>query len=231
MNRLVRQFLYPGLLLLTLSLLGGCVSRAPGGPNQTDAATGSEDGRLRTFVYECADGEAFTLRLEGGKAWLFLHSGTKSLARIRSGSGAKFSDGIDTYWDKGGEALFEIGGHVHRDCKKNRRIAVWEDAKLRGVDFRAVGNEPGWLLEIGENDRVLFVHDYGQQRNEFALTAPSTDNASRTTRYEMQDKAHRLTVTLAGRPCSDTMSGESFETTVELVFDGRRLAGCGRALH
>jgi len=27
-------------------------------------------------------------------------------------------------------------------------MAICVDAKLRGVDFRAVGNEPGWNLEI-----------------------------------------------------------------------------------
>ncbi len=42
---------------------------------------------------------------------------------------------------------------------------------------------------------------------------------------------HELVSVLAVRRCQDTMSGESFETTVTVVLDGKELRRCGRALH
>ncbi len=41
------------------------------------------------------------------------------------------------------------------DCTYDRRASIWEHAKLSGVDFRAVGNEPGWVLEVREGDVCL----------------------------------------------------------------------------
>ena len=38
---------------------------------------------------------------------------------------------------------------------------VWHEAKLRGVLFRAIGQEPGWLLEITDGSEILLVTGYG----------------------------------------------------------------------
>jgi uncharacterized membrane protein len=37
-------------------------------------------------------------------------------------------------------------------------------------------------------------------------------------------------VLIEGKPCSDTMSGEKFETTVTVTTGEKTLKGCGRAL-
>ena len=79
--------------------------------------------------------------------------------------------------------------------------------------------------------KVVFEHDYGSERLVFSESAVLSEQASRRTRYELNDGVQRLLVVLEGRPCDDSMSGESFETSVELVFDGRALMGCGRTLH
>jgi len=231
MNTNARRYLLPIVMFLASLLSGGCVSSKPVGDQKADLTSRAGAGPAKTFVYECGDDNTFTLRVEGESAWLFLPQGSKRLPSVPSGSGAKFSDGSATYWSKGEEALLQLNGKTYRGCVNNRRMAIWEDAKLRGADFRAVGNEPGWYLEISEQSRLLFVDNYGQDRHEFVLSGPSVDTVLRTTRYQVQGDAHDLTLTLEGRPCTDTMSGESFETTVTLVFDGRRLSGCGRALH
>ena len=116
-------------------------------------------------------------------------------------------------------------------CKNNRAMAIWEDAKLRGVDFRAIGNEPGWNLEIIKSEKIVFVGDYGQERYEFITTEPSIDRQARTTVYDVQNDKHELSVIILGRRCNDTMSGEAFETTVSVILDGKKYRGCGKALH
>ncbi len=170
-------------------------------------------------------------RIEGGTAWLFLPHRTLSLPHVASGSGARYSDGTVSYWGKGEEALLEAEDGVHDGCRNDRARAIWEQAKLDGVDFRAVGNEPGWTLEIRWGDRIVFLGDYGQTRLEFPTPAPQEDEAARKTLLRTRHSGHELEVALEGRPCHDTMSGEGFETTVTARLDGKTLSGCGRALH
>jgi uncharacterized membrane protein len=110
-------------------------------------------------------------------------------------------------------------------------LSVWERAKLEGVDFRAVGNEPGWHLEIRRGRSLLLVSDYGAHRYTFPAPEPLVDAAAARTRYEAREGDHRLTVVLEALSCRDTMSGEAFETRVTVILDNRTLRGCGRALH
>ena len=69
--------------------------------------------------------------------------------------------------------------------------------------FRAVGQEPGWLLEISNGDEILLVSDYGSTRSSMPCV----------------------------EPCTDSMSGEEFEVSVTIKQTNRKLQGCGRALY
>ena len=84
---------------------------------------------------------------------------------------------------------------------------------------------------INEKEKIVFVNNYGENRFEFAAPEPVIHENSRTTRYEVKDDKHKLTITLKGKRCRDTMSDESYETSVTLIFDGIELSGCGKALH
>ena len=74
-----------------------------------------------------------------------------TLPHVVSASGARYSNGAGTFWNKGREATFELNGRT-QTCRERRE--PWQEAADRGVDFRAVGQEPGWFLEIdnGEAD-------------------------------------------------------------------------------
>jgi putative lipoprotein len=104
---------------------------------------------------------------------------------------------------------------------------VWHKAKLRGVAFRAIGQEPGWLLEIKNGEEILLVTDYGKNKNSYPYVEPHEDQAARKTVFQVNDNT---SVLIEGKPCSDTMSGESFEVTVTVTQGGKKLKGCGRAL-
>lgn len=184
-----------------------------------------------TYVYECSDNYSFVARIEGEKVWLFLPKKTVDLPHVPSASGAKYNDGQITFWSKGDEALIEDGQETHRNCRNNRAKAIWEHAKLGGVDFRAVGNEPGWYLELRKGDSVVFVADYGQRRYEFAAPAPMIDQQARVTTYRVQANEHELIIVIKGQRCRDSMSGEPFETSVTVIFGDREYQGCGRPLH
>lgn len=106
---------------------------------------------------------------------------------------------------------------------------AWEDAQAAGVDFRAVGQEPGWLLNIYRENKITLDWDYGQSKAEFPLAAPDTSQEG-ATRYSAQAGGHTLAVTIRRFPCNDAMSGAAFPSTVEVVIDGQTLSGCGRSI-
>ena len=206
-----------------------------GHPASADRPARPAEGAL-TAVYRCpgdsAEAIAFVARFEGGEtAWVFLPGETVALQRAVAASGARYTDGQTTLWTKGEEALLEWRGARHTGCRNDRRAAVWEHAKLNGVDFRAVGQEPGWHLEIRRADSLVLVSDYGTVRHSFPWTEPVGAAQARRTTYATQAGEDALRVVLTPGPCTDTMSGEEFETEVNVWLNGRQLRGCGRALH
>jgi uncharacterized membrane protein len=183
-----------------------------------------------TLVYQCADGFTFVAALRGDTAWAFLPSGTVALPHVAVASGARYAKGDVALWMKGEEATLELPEGGPRSCRNDRRQAIWEHAKLSGVDFRAVGNEPGWHIEISP-DSIRLVSDYGERRAAFPTPEPRTDTVRSRSVYRTASGGDTLEILLELGPCHDTMSGEAFETSVTLVLDGRTLRGCGRALH
>jgi putative lipoprotein len=105
----------------------------------------------------------------------------------------------------------------------------WEGARAAGVDFRAVGQEPGWLLDIYTRGIIKFAWDYGENYAEFAVAEP-THPQEGSTRYEAHSDGRALVVTIRRSPCNDGMSGEAYPSVVEVTIDGRALRGCGRSV-
>ena len=106
---------------------------------------------------------------------------------------------------------------------------VWHAAKLRGVAFRAIGQEPGWLLEMTTGEKILLVTDTGQTRTEYPYVEPEVFQDLRKSIFSVRQG--ELKVTIDGINCTDSMSGESFEVSVLVELHGKQLKGCGRALY
>ncbi|WP_026144941.1 hypothetical protein [Pseudomonas asplenii] len=91
--------------------------------------------------------------------------------------------------------------------------------------FRATGNEPGWIVEVGmgETPPLHVEMNYGQQKTEVTRSESTPDgffgNAADGT--EVQVLIDRST-------CTDDMSGRKFETTVLLKVGDRDYHGCGQ---
>ena len=218
------------VLVLSVCSVTGCAPFSQP-PTAAPADTAPPEETGQTFVYEC-DGLDFTVHMRADGITLWLPDRPVALPQVRAASGAKYQGEGMTFWSKGDEALVEIDGKRYSGCTGNPQKAVWEDAKLRGVDFRAVGNEPGWHLEIDADERIVFVGDYGQRRVVVPTPAPEIDRTVRTTTYHAQTEAHTLTVVIEAQPCQDTMSDAepTFPATVTVRLDGERYRGCGRAL-
>jgi uncharacterized membrane protein len=220
----------PALLALALGAVIACGQSPPVGQQTGERIETRAPVNTKTYVYECEEDYVFTARIEGETAWLFLPGKTINLPHVPSGSGARYSSDKGLFWSKGQKAVLEIGGKRYRGCRNNPAVAVWEDSKLNGADFRAMGNEPGWILEIF-HEKIVFISDYGESRLEAPTPEASSDAKSGLTTYDTRADGRRLEIVLEGRPCRDTMSGQTFQTTVIVRIDEKEYMGCGRALH
>lgn len=95
---------------------------------------------------------------------------------------------------------------------------------LPAQPFRAVGQEPSWILRINEGQAEL-ITDFGQRS--VTLPLASTEHDGPVTRFTAADTAHRLAATVTRGVCRDTMSGMPHPFSVSVVMDGTRLDGCG----
>jgi len=181
-------------------------------------------------VFDCEDGQSVTVRFEHHTAVLTLAEKTLRLEQVPAASGARYSDGATTFWTQGDEAVLDLAGETEKTCTLQPQKTVWEKARMRGVDFRAVGNEPGWHMEISYGGRIVIVTDYGRHRQSFPAPAEPLDADAAQSTIHARTADHRLAVVIRNTPCRDSMSGENFESSVQVTLDGNTFDGCGRSL-
>jgi heat shock protein HslJ len=91
--------------------------------------------------------------------------------------------------------------------------------------FTAMGNEPGWRLDIG-GGRMTLTADYGATK--IVMPAPAAPEPIPGGRaYAGEASGRPVRVTVLDRICHDTMTGMPHPATVGIEFDGRKLDGCG----
>lgn len=219
------------LVALGLLLAFGCGRKEDAAANG-DTGDAHEDPKPRTFAFACDGDELFTAQIteDGERVVVFLPETRLSLPRVRSASGEKFDDGVRSLSIKGQEAILQLENESYRNCVNDTREAVWEEARLRGADFRATGNEPGWTLEMFKRSRAHFVMNYGEEVYEFRDPDRHDALAPNATALRYTNGEHELVVEIRNALCSDSMSGARGGAAVLLIFDGRQLTGCGRVL-
>ena len=185
--------------------------------------------RTITYVFECDDYEIIA-RFETKDALVQTPDGSFRLPPAETADGNSFSNGQATLWRDGETASFEIDGRRYESCQNNKQRAIWQDAKMRGVSFRGVGNEPGWVLEI-DSQITIFRTNYGEDEFAFPTSIPELDSETMAATYTMSARGHTLKVMLRHETCADTMADSQFETSVEVLLDGEtQYNGCGRTL-
>ena len=186
----------------------------------------------RTYVFACEKGYHFAARIEHGDAWLFLPERTLRLSKTAGDTGAVYSDGQTRFTVNGENARLKIHDTEYRACTNNRNAAVWEHAKLNGVDFRAVGHEPPWILQLTRGKEIVLRLGYDNRELHFPATAPVTDTEERSASYSTDNEQHTLSLSLTAKRCHDSMTSASYGTTVHFILDGEeQYIGCGRFLH
>jgi uncharacterized membrane protein/membrane-bound inhibitor of C-type lysozyme len=200
---------------------------APALVASADTAPARDDSRR--FMFDCGNGLLFAVRTDAGEATVFapeaLGAEVIALPQVEAASGTRYAQGGWEFWSRGGLASFQIRDRTFADCTSNPGAAATAETQRRDLTLRATGNEPSWLLEIAPAE-ITLTTELGQRRIVFPPREPTVAGA-RTT-YRSFAGTQDLVVTIDRTPCNDTMSGELFDNSVAVTFDGTTLYGCGR---
>ena len=153
---------------------------------------------------------------------------SRSLPLATSASGARYADDIgNEFWTKGDSGTLTLDGDKH-ECTRTNLASPWDDARSRGVAFRAVGNEPGWLVEVGRGEAPA-LHaqlDFGSRNVDIASvqSRPKGDGWTGKTANGTQ-----VELIAERKPCQDD-AGIGFDVTAQLRAGGKTYTGCGAFL-
>ena len=166
--------------------------------------------------FRCGE-QTVTLRHFGELSTLQASGRTYTLHPVRTASGAKLvsvDDERTSIWVKGDAAMLELAGVAQPECR-----LVGEKPL-----FRAVGNEPGWRLDVRADGLSLLLDD--GDTHVFAPSPLVVEGAGMRS-YEAVSAGGPLTTVVFGRYCADSMSGMPHPKTVEVRWQDRVLKGCG----
>lgn len=185
----------------------------------------------QVWGYNCDDSLQFTAHVTPDSAWLFLSDTTVKVLPTRSASGARYEGEKYLYWSKGKEAILQKPVGSFMQCQTIPREKAWAAAKLRGVNFRALGQEPGWVIELTQDAQTRYVGNYGKDTLLFNTPDPQESETGDVI-YQMKTDNNTLHLTVSDTLCTDIMSGFEHPKTVTITInDMTRYTGCGRYLN
>jgi membrane-bound inhibitor of C-type lysozyme/uncharacterized membrane protein len=221
--------------------IAGCASRAlpvtsdaPAGQATITAAPADDvvpAGALRVYVWKCQDGQTIVMRnlFRDRAVELVFAGGTRRLEQTVSASGVRYADEGMVFWTKGRTATLERQGAGLVQCDERRYESLLEDARARGVVYRALGNEPGWVLEVGPGSRLDWTTNYGQERHAFAQSTESVGTEPASAIYVARSGAESIRVTVRQQPCTDD-GDVAYDYSAVVEFGDALYRGCATRL-
>ncbi len=216
---LPRQLAFPRLTLIVVTL--GAAACLPRTRPRPDPALD------QLWVYSCPSDFRFSARVMPGLVSLRLPTRTAALPQARTPSGTRYAaDGLELRsW--GETATLRMGSETHADCAGMRVESPWEEARLLGADFRAIGQDPVWSLELDAGRHMRFLIE-GSSEVITPIAEPVGADGVMT--YRASTGAHTIDVTIRAEACPNPLLGPGFTHSVKLVVDGFPYLGCGRML-
>lgn len=98
------------------------------------------------------------------------------------------------------------------------------DTLAAGASWVAIGQEPGWRVDVRPGQQIEVIADYGEVRATLPYAAPSQSGGGLEFRQTGQATDFRLRITSGS--CADSMSGQPYPAHAEMVLDGRTYRGC-----
>jgi uncharacterized membrane protein len=186
---------------------------------------GASAAQARTLVYDCQNLATITVRVNRGSVEVLSPGERSMILPLIDSSPLRYGDKTTTL--SGLTEYVRIDGpRGHLVCRSAPAEVPWAEARLRGIDFRAVGDAPDWTLDIDEGVRIEFVANHGATRV-VGLPVPRQTSARRMVITATSD-GHTLQVVTERRICTNS-AGTTTQSTM-VTLDGTTYAGCGRAL-
>lgn len=182
----------------------------------------------RRFAYTC-DQQLVLALFTPSQAVVHINGQDLQLKSVPAASGVRYTNERAELWSKGEGAQISLDGQEFSNCHSTPTQLPWAEAKARGIDFRATGNEPGWVLELDADLQIEFIGDYGSYRVVTPVPVPTLDSAKKSS-YHAITETHNLLVTIETKSCRDSMSGAQFTQQVRILLDGKAYNGCGKSL-
>jgi uncharacterized membrane protein len=201
--------------------------QAPAPSPATRPPAHASSGNASTRHWQCGE-VLLDARRDGETMHLSFSGRTLALPHVESLTGVRFADTVgNAFMQLEDHAKLILAGDDGRDCTISDRVSPWSDATARGIGFRAVGNEPGWFVEVdkGASPSLHATLDYGDREIIVAKARPAglgfTGKTADGTAVVLEIQRTR---------CLDGMSGEAFEATARLVAGDKSYRGCGAFL-
>ncbi len=223
------------LALVVISFLAACardsgkdwvdLGRAPGSDDSTQLITGTIDFLdLEGGVYVIRNAEGTVFHpVNLPKAFQASGMAVEAEAGLRPDVATTAMAGTDV-------ELYRIrklpGGTPETASHKNRPAAA-----AAKPDFRAMGTEPGWVLDISRGHDMHLSYAYGEQEFTVPLPEPEVDPETGVETYHADTTDHDFLVVIEPTPCVDDARGATHEAAVTVTIDGMTLRGCGDSLH
>ena len=199
-------------------MAGACLPRTRPAP---------EPATDETWVYTCADNYQFSARVLPGIVSLRLPTRTTALPRVGSSTGVRYRSNDGELNRTAETATLRLGAETHTGCNGQRAETGWDEARMLGADFRAVGVEPAWNLEIDSDRQMRFLIEGS---SEVITPAPAPVRTDSSTAFTATAGGHTIDVMIQERACPNPALGAGLTHTVRLAVDGFPYIGCGRML-
>lgn len=174
------------------------------------------------LFWACGETELAAIPEPGGVA-LYL-PGREAMVLAPAGGEDFVHDDLRLAYREEGIEL-EVAGIAQR-CRAKSWDGPWTDAQARGVDIRAVGQEPGWIMELTVGGEIVLALDYGERA--FAFTTPEAVPLGGARGWQAEHAEQGTVLVLAeDLPCFDIMSGAVHPLTMTVQVGDDRYSGCG----
>jgi putative lipoprotein len=185
----------------------------------------AKDGDV--LVFYCQNLAIATVRVFPNRVEVETPSRRATLVETPPSSAVRYSDGSVTLSGLEEYVRLEEPGAVYF-CRSIPAEVPWQEARFRGIEFRAAGDEPPWSLEVDSGVVVEFATGLGDARTVTKFPpAELTGPDSRRTLVAVAGSVS-LSVVAERRVC--TLAGSTMTLSVTVTIDGKTYRGCGRPL-
>jgi len=179
--------------------------------------------------YQCEDLRIDVTFLGGEEAALTLPDRDLVLRRVDATAFPRFAAGGEEFaMGEGSAASLQLEGGERISCTGTGERSPWGAARGRGILFRAVGNEPGWWVEVeGTQPPTIRIYlDHGTVERVF----PQAITLANRSGFRAGGETGGIELLIVPAPCMDPMSGVRFPSSVMAILEEGELNACGRFL-